>query len=151
MVYCLGSRHENNSNPCRDSHELNQHRRACRHRRRDIAFPRHHRHRCDRPHLSGNVFAEVRDEPDARRDAEREGATEGGEDYPPALDEQRVGEKDDSCGKRDQPPPRVRTLGDVADRGELAAQRPERRADERGDESPTQDAQEGARDDLTFG
>jgi len=43
----------------------------------------------------------------------------------------------------------VRTLGDVADRGELAAQRPERRADERGDEGPTQDAQEGARDDRT--
>jgi len=43
----------------------------------------------------------------------------------------------------------MRARGDLAHRGELAAQRPERRADERGDEGPTQDAQDVARDGRT--
>jgi hypothetical protein len=43
----------------------------------------------------------------------------------------------------------MRARGDVAYGGELAAQRPQRRTDERGDEGPAQNAQDGARDGRT--
>jgi hypothetical protein len=112
---------------------------------RHASPPRELRHGAQLPERAGQPPRQVRHEPHVGGAGAVEHGAERRQNAAPALDEQRVGEQHDGGGERDKLPPGMHARGDIAYGGQLAAQRPQRRHDERGDEDPTQDPQEGAR------